>query len=116
MLKNLDISGDLGWGITGNRLPEISVSTINWTLLLMESSPIIWMRRSLTELVSDKLSNIYIWYPFACVDMYLTTDPENPVTPQSMDHWFSTVCNALNRGSGLWSPATIVRRYLDAIH
>ena len=40
MPHSLEISGALGLGINGNPLPQIPESLINWTLPLMEISPV----------------------------------------------------------------------------
>ena len=59
----------------------------------------------LTDVTSEKFSNSSSQDLYARVEMYLTEDPVNSVTPQFLDLRLSTV-DTLDKEAGLWNPTT----------
>ena len=47
--------------------------------------------------------------------MNLAADPVNPTAPHFVTHGFST-SDALYKGSGIWRPTTIIRRFQNFNH
>ena len=81
----------LGLGIKGNPLPQISYMHINWTLLLMESSPMIFSPTIFTDVVSYKISNSSIRNIYTHVGVHLTAGTINYMTPKLLDLGFYTI-------------------------
>ena len=69
----------------------------------------------LTLVSSEKISNSSIRDIYSCCGLRLETYTVNPVAPQFVYHGFSTV-EVLNKGTGIWSPATRIRRLPDFTH
>ena len=69
----------------------------------------------LTVVLSDKLSSSYSLDLYERVGMRLTEDPTNSVTLQFVDLGLSTT-DTLDKGAGLWTPATRVERQTDVTH
>ena len=79
-------------GVRDKRQPQISDIPINWTLPLMETSPIIFLRRPFyNDVVSEKISNRSSRYLCVCVWMHLAAYPINCMIQQFVDLGFSTV-------------------------
>ena len=68
-----------------------------------------------TEVFIEKISNSPRQDIYECIWMQLATDTISPVTPQLVDHGFSTV-DALHKGTGLWSNANRIRRSTDVAY
>ena len=68
-----------------------------------------------TDVLSDKLSNRSIRGLYARVGVHLAADPVQNQTPQFVNFGLSTV-DALDKGAGLWTPATRFGRPMDVDH
>ena len=68
-----------------------------------------------TDILSDEISNTSIRGLYARIGMHLSADPVNSVAPKFVYLGFSTV-DVLDKGAGLWTPATRVGRPMDVAH
>ena len=69
----------------------------------------------LTQLFSDKLSNSSTRDLYACCGVNFATDTVNSMAPQFLNHWLFAV-DALNKGAGVWIPATRIIGSPDINH
>ena len=68
-----------------------------------------------TQVFGDKISDISSRYIYMRCRLNLVAESVNPVAPQFMNNRLSVVIS-LNKSTGVWRPATRIRRSPDVTH